>query len=378
MTRSLRVRDLLGMATGIGEPPALSGLHEGDPTAPQLLHSLTTLPVTAPPNTAYLYNNTVYSVGGYLPLLATGVPGDALTGRFADEMREQVFGPTGMAGARIADDPRGLVTDFMRGHVPDLTGANRPLAFGPVGSYAPAGGTLASLEDMAAYVRLQLRGGVSVDGRRVVSAANLAECWEPHIPVPVSPDLDPDVTASGYGMGWIRNRFCDGTPLVWHNGGIDGFTSYIGFLPEHDLGLVVLNGTNPSPTGPYFYLYVLNLLLSERFGLNKGVPEKVHAAYLAALEDLRALGRRTAPTDPGATAPYLGHYEGGYRLTRNGRDLFLQLGPRTMPLGVLPDGSYVATGGLLVGNEVRLTPDVDGTPRIEVVGFETVRRTVGL
>ncbi|MFD0532188.1 hypothetical protein ACFQ1I_45600 [Kitasatospora arboriphila] len=135
---------------------------------------------------------------------------------------------------------------------------------------------------------------------------------------------------------------------------------------------------NPTPTGPYFYLYVLNLLLSERFGLNRGVPEKAHAAYLAALQGLRDLGSRTAPTDPGATAAFLGHYEGGYRLTRQGLDLSLHLGPRTLPLGVLPDGTYVVTTGLLVGNEVRLTRDADGTPLIEVVGFETVRRTVGL
>ncbi|WP_030271651.1 serine hydrolase domain-containing protein [Streptomyces sp. NRRL B-24484] len=378
LTHSLKVRDLLGMATGIDEPPALSGLHEGDPTAPQLLRSLVTLPVAGRPNTAFRYNNTVYSVGGYLPLLASGVTGDDLTGTFATEIRDRVYGPAGMAGARIADDPRGLVTDFARGTALDLTAAARPLAYGPVGSYAPAGGTLASLDDMAAFVRLQLRRGVSVDGRRVVSAQNLAECWKPHVPVPVSPEFDPDVTASGYGMGWIHHRFRDGTSLVWHNGGIDGFSSYMGFLPEHDLGLVVLNAMNPAPTGPYFHLYVLNLLLGERFGLNRGVPEKVHAAHLAALQGLRDLGSRTAPSDPGATAAFLGHYEGGYRLTRQGLDLSLHLGPRTMPLGVLPDGSYVVTTGLLVGNEVRLTRDADGTPRVEVLGFETVRRTVGL
>ncbi|MEW1909359.1 hypothetical protein AB0442_13005 [Kitasatospora sp. NPDC085895] len=94
-------------------------------------------------------------------------------------------------------------------------------------------------------------------------------------------------------------------------------------------------------------------------------------------------GAGTAPTDPGATAAFLGHYEGGYRLIRQGLDLSLHLGPRILPLGVLPDGTYpdgtyVVTTGLLVGNEVRPTRGADGTPLVEVVGFETVRRTVGL
>jgi CubicO group peptidase (beta-lactamase class C family) len=63
LTRSLRVRDLLGMASGIAEPPALSALHEGDPTATQLLQSVVNLPVIGPPNSQYFYNNTVYAIG---------------------------------------------------------------------------------------------------------------------------------------------------------------------------------------------------------------------------------------------------------------------------------------------------------------------------
>lgn len=56
------------MASGIGEPPALSGLHEGDPTATQVLQSIVNLPVIAPPGRNYFYNNTVYASGGICPL----------------------------------------------------------------------------------------------------------------------------------------------------------------------------------------------------------------------------------------------------------------------------------------------------------------------
>ncbi len=296
---------------------------------------------------------------------------------YAEQMHGHVYQPVGMRGARIADDPRGLVKDYARGNGLELNGRRTTLPYGPVGSYAPVGGTLATLDDMAAYVRLQLRRGVSVSGRRVVSAANLAECWRPHIAVPLDEQLDPDAVSAGYGMGWIRTRYRDGSSLVWHNGGIDGFTSWIGFLPEHDLGLVVLNSINPDPTGLFFSLYVLNWLLSQRFGLNVGVPAKVDTAYRAALSDFLKLGRRARPVDPHAIAPFLGYYEGGYRLVFDGHELRVLLGPRNMPLRAL-DGGYIMWGGLLVGTRVNLHRDKDGVARMELVGLETVRRTVGL
>ena len=44
----------------------------------------------------------------------------------------------------------------------------------------------------------------------------------------------------------------------------------------------------------------------------------------------------------------------------------------------MPDGSYVVSSGLIVGQTVKLARDADEVAHIEVVGFETVRRTVGL
>ena len=377
LTKTLRVRDLLGMASGIGEPPAVSGLHEGDPTAAQLLQSLATLPVINRPGREYFYNNTVYAVGGYLPALRQGVDPDKLSAAYAQQMHSRVYGPVGMTGARLSDDPRGLVRNYSRGHGFDVFRRQTTLAYGPVGSYAPVGGTLAALDDMAAYVRLHLRGGVSVSGRRVVSSANLAECWKPHIALPLDPVFDPDAVSAGYGMGWIRRRYRDGSSLVWHNGGIDGFTTLIGFVPERDIGLVVLNNMNPGPTGSLFYLYVLNLLLSQRLGLNDNVPPKVDRLNEAQIAELLKIGRTSRRVQPRTVEPFLGYYERGYQLVLERGELWILLGPRVMPLRAMADGGYVMSGGLLVETRVKLDRDRDGVPRMELVGLETVRRTVG-
>jgi CubicO group peptidase (beta-lactamase class C family) len=293
-------------------------------------------------------------------------------------MRDRLYRPAGMTSAQIADDPRGLVDDYATGYVPDWKGNPQTLPYGPVGSYAPVGGTLASVTDMAAYVQLQLRQGLSTTGARVVSEVNLAEQWKAHVTIGTSPELDPDAIKQGYAMGWIRAEYKDGSSLVWHNGGIDGFTSYIGFVPQHDLGLVVLNAMNPGPTGSFFYTYVLNVLLNQRLSLNLGVPAKALAANAGALDQQRQLGKQAKRVDRKAVSRYLGYYEGGYSLVLDGRDLVLRLGPRVLPLEVMPDGSYVVAGGLLIGAPVRLGVESDGVPHIELVGLETVRRTTGL
>jgi CubicO group peptidase (beta-lactamase class C family) len=335
------------------------------------------LPVLTTPGT-FFYNNSVNSLGGYLPLLASGVARGDLGAAYANAVRERIFRPAGMTGARMADDPRGLVDDYSNGHVFDLRVKAQALPFGALGGHAPAGAALASLTDMASWVRMQLRQGMSVTGDRVVSAANLAECWKGGAAVPFSPNSDPDAVSQEYGMGWQRLTFKDDTILIWHNGAIEGFTSYMGFLPQHDLGIVVLNNINTAPTGIGFYLYALNVLLNQQLGLNMGVPAKALEFSDTGLDGLQQLGRQARAVDFKAVAPYLGYYADGYALAREGGDLVLRITSRVMPLRAMPDGTYLIASGLILGTRVKLALEADGTPHIEIVGVQTVRRSTGL
>ena len=216
--------------------------------------------------------------------MATGVAPADLGAARSHAIHERLFTPAGMPGVILGSDPRGLSDDYAAGHQFDLRARAGAIPYAPFGAYGPAGAGYVNIEDMTAWVRLQLRQGVSVNGRRVVSAANLAECWKPHVPASLlPPELDPDAVSVGYAMGWIREEYKGGSSLVWHNGAFDGFTAFVGFLPQHDLGLTVL-----------------------------------------------------------------------------------------------PDGSYVMSEGFMVGAAVKLARETDGTPHIEIVGIETVRRTTGL
>lgn len=378
LIRSVRVRDLLGMGSGIGEPDRMKpGLHFDSVTAAQIVESVVNLPVVASrPDETFSYANTIQTVGGYLPLLATGVAPADLAPAWAAAIQDRLFGPAVMAGARLSSDPRGQVEDYATGNGFDLRPRASAMPFAAVGAYAPSGGTLASVSDMAAWVRLQLRQGRSVTGRQVVSPPNLAQCYVPHVTVPPSGGALPGGASSGYGMGWWHDTFPNGLQAVFHTSAFDGFSTMIAFFPDHDLGLVAINSMNPS--ADLWTIYTLALLLSQRFGVNLDLPQQVVAANAARLAHLADLGRRSGAVDLKRLEPYLGYYEGGWSLIREGRDMQLRIGPRVIPLQVMPDGSYVMAGGTLVGGTVPLDKDADGTPHIELTGIETVRRTTGL
>lgn len=379
LTRTMRVRDLLGMDSGIGEPEATSSFHQGDLTAEGVMQSLAIMPVIAPPHSKFFYNNTVYSVGGYLPALLKGATMDTLGSGYAQLMNERVFHPAGMRTARLADDPRPFVADYATGYGTDFVEGTAALPYAPIGGFVPVGGALASLNDMTRYVSMQLRGGVSTDGARVVSARNLAECWQPHIAEAVSAAVDPDLKTAGYGMGWTHQTYRDGRSFIWHNGGIDGFSTYMGFFPSDNLGLVILTNTNPIWNGALFTEYVLRLLLNSRFDLDHGSAQAVAGQYQRVRDKLNKQAALARPVDPKAIAPYLGYYEKGWSLVFDETGaLYLRQSSRSLRILGMPDGSYVLAGGVLPGNGVSFTRDSAGMPEMTIERIETIRWTTGL
>ena len=377
LTRSLTIRQLLGMATGIHDNPP-TGLHEGDITPDEMLQALVNMPVIDPPGRAFYYINGVYATGAFLPLLASGVSPADLSAAYGQAMRTRIFEPAGMSGAAIGADPRDGTADYATGYGYDLTGTPTELPYAALGSSAPASSAMASLADQAAFVRLQLRQGLSVTGRRVVSEANLAECWKPGIDIDLQPvrDLEPDARTQNYALGWFHQTFTDGTTLIHHGGNVDGFSSLNAFLPERDLGLVVLTNQDG---GPFRDFYVRNLLLNQ-LGLNLGAPEKALAAVDKRLNSLAELRKQSTAVDLKAVEPYLGYYERGYTLIRQGREVQIRLASRVWPLRQTGDGQYIIAHSIspLLGNPIKLSRGLDGMPQLEIVGYETVRRNTAL
>jgi CubicO group peptidase (beta-lactamase class C family) len=113
-----------------------------------------------------------------------------------------------------------------------------------------------------------MNGGVTPEGVRVVSEANLIKTWTPQ--------------SSGYGMGWQSGawgyipelstvgwesgRNVRGIPGRQHGGGFDGFRTGMVVYPDRNVGLIVF--ANYSVIGDLFREVLTRVFTQMLYGLD--------------------------------------------------------------------------------------------------------------
>jgi hypothetical protein len=223
----------------------------------------------------------------------------------------RVLNPIGMPRTTLALAEVLAEENYAIPHAADVTGTLQPLALLDDDTWlvpvAPSGALWSSASEMVRYVQTELGKGVNPDGRRVVSAENLERTWQPSVALQVGPGTPPDMAAFAghYALGWVLGAY-GGQRLVWHSGGTLGFTSLVSFMPEADLGVVIL--TNRSGTAsPFTYAIQFRLLelVFDQPAAFDALLAKSLASAAAARADLQA---HLGEIDPAGVTPYLGRY----------------------------------------------------------------------
>ncbi|MCK6626875.1 MAG: serine hydrolase [Anaerolineae bacterium] len=314
ITPQIRIRHLLNMSSGV---PRVDLVWSGAGlTAEQVMASLAELEVVTTPGEVYHYNNQIVATGGYVGALAAGGQYGNLAQSYSDLLQARIFDPIGMSSATTSIDSVQAQPNHATPHDFTLSGEVIPTHFHADPGIAPAGAVNASALDMARFVMTELGEGVAPDGNRVVSAANLAETWQPAVKV---------TKTLSYGMGWFIEDF-RGIQVIWHDGDVLGSKAMIVFVPEANIGLVVLTNRTISTGFSYSVRYhLLNLLYGLEFEQETHF-ETQWDEFLAAIAAIRA--KLNPLVDPAAVAPYLGDYEGSWRVElRDDNTLWAVRGP---------------------------------------------------
>jgi hypothetical protein len=227
---------------------------------------------------------------------------------------------------------------------------------------------------MARYMQTQLSLGIAPDGRRVVSAANLQQTRTPRTPLPSVPGRADLINAGsqGYAMGWEVGTY-KGQPLVSHGGSTWGFLSQVAFLPEANVGLVILtNGGAGAATFTYDVQFRLFELLFDQPAEYKAIGEQSREDRARAFTAMRT---QLGSVDAAAVAPYQGRYVspvlGDAVLALRGGRLIFEAGAVHSELRPVKDEaghteSYVFTDPPLAGFpfSVTLQRGADGRPEV--------------
>jgi len=167
-----------------------------------------------------------YSNGG---MIVAGRLLEAVTGAsYHDLLGREVYATVGMKDSSTSADDA-ILRSTAVGHFPDpgTSRARRTDMFMLPDSWAPAGATpIGTIDDLLAFGRTQLAGGVSPSGSRVLSHETTALMQS------VSHDMGvPNVPPMG--LGWVLMPFGT-TTVLCISGSSPGGVAVLAVVPEHD------------------------------------------------------------------------------------------------------------------------------------------------
>ena len=238
--KSVTVRDILSHRVGLTHNTYDRDL-ESDQPFPLLAERLSDAPMACTPGDCYAYQNVAFSLVGDLVFAATG-------DFYSHQVEKKIFHPLGMYNSTYGRDALEASTSWARPHV---RGRGGWVPVRPKESYyhvPPAAGVNSSIHDMAQWLIAQM-------GHRpdVLTPAMLQQIHAPEVSTPGevrgSGWRRERLTHAWYALGWRVFEY-EGHTLVFHGGAVQGYRGLIAFLPDQDVGMVVLwNSESAAPTG---------------------------------------------------------------------------------------------------------------------------------
>lgn len=235
-TRQVLVKHLICACTGLPRQD-MEWLFEGEKFTPDsAMTSLATMQPTSKFGELFQYSNPMAAAAGF----AGGhvlYPDKELGAAYDDAMQTLVFDPLGMHSTTF-DYAKALGRNHASPHGTDVDGKTLPASMDlnyTVLPARPAGAAWSNVNDVLRYVQMELDKGALPSGKRYIDEAALLERRKSQVAIGNN---------ASYGMGLMVDRTW-GIPVVHHGGDLLGFHSDMLWLPEHNVGAVILTNSDP-------------------------------------------------------------------------------------------------------------------------------------
>ena len=184
--------------------------------------------------TKYGYTNAGYAVAGKIIEKVSGL-------KWEDYLKEKIFLPLNMNRTTALSIDFAKSENIAKPHT-FVDGKMSVLPFENIDNLAPCGSIGSSIEDMSHWLIAQLDSG-KYEGNVAIPFKVLQRTRQPQsIQGRVRHPFN-EGHYNLYGLGWGLMDY-EGTEIVSHTGGVNGFVTSVTLLPEINLGIVVLTNTD--------------------------------------------------------------------------------------------------------------------------------------
>ncbi|MCK6065094.1 MULTISPECIES: serine hydrolase [Microbacterium] len=259
LTDGITVWHLLTHTSGL-DGDVFTDTGRGDDCIEKYVGLLDTAGMNHPLGATWSYCNSGYSILGRIIEILTGRTWDAA-------MRELLYEPLGLTHTVTLPEDA-ILHGAAVGHV-EVAGEQivTPAWLLPRG-IGPAGLITSRAEDVLAFARLHMTGGVTAAGERLLSEDTVAQMQAFQAEVP-----DKHVLGDSWGLGWIRFDW-NGDRLYGHDGNTLGQAAFLRIHPESGVAVTLLtNGGNTRD----LYEELYREIFAELSGLDMSHPVTVPA-----------------------------------------------------------------------------------------------------
>ncbi len=357
-TRSVQVKHLICACTGMPRQDMEWLFEYGKITPESSLALLGTMQPTSKFGELFQYSNLMAAAAGYMGARVL-YPEMEVGAAYDRAMQSYVFDLLGMK-ATTFDYARALADNHASPHSPDVDG--KPAKALMSVNYAaipvrPAGAAWSGVRDMLKYVSMELAEGKLPDGKTYISKEPLLERRVPQV------SIGKDVT---YGMGLMVDTTY-GVAVVHHGGDLIGYHSDMIWLPQQNVGAVILTNGDPGwLIRSRFSRKLLEVLFDGRPEADALLAADAKSFYSARAADRKLL---TIPADANVSAKLAKHYAnpslGEIAVSTSGASTIFDFGEWKSEVASRknPDGtiSFITIVPGLIGSEFVVGPGAKPT-----------------
>jgi len=226
------VRDLLCHRTGLGTFSGDVVWYKSNYSAQEAVRRAAELPQAYEYRAGYGYSNLMFLAAGEVIRSVSGKSWDAF-------VAERIFAPLGMSRTVTSVKALPKTSNVAAPHK-----NNQPIPWVDWDNMGAAGGIISSTTDMLKWLQWNLDQGKLGD-KQLLPAKSFWELWQPHNINRLgesSRKRYPTRHFYLYGLGWGLFDY-NGYLVVSHSGGYDGMYSRTFFVPELQLGGVILTNS---------------------------------------------------------------------------------------------------------------------------------------